>query len=776
MESLLGKDVIRKEAYNKVTGAAKYTNDMIQTGIYHIALLTSPHAHARIMKKDKTAAINAAGVKAVITGDDIDFLCGTIIEDRPPLAKDKVRYFGEPVAMVVADSLQNAKAAIDKIIIQYELLPVVNSITDALQNPVILIHENLMQYKKAIEYVYPEENTNICNRVKIRKGNLQQGFSESDIIVEGHFSLPQSDHAAMETRTAQCEILPNGNTMVTASTQAPFSVKKLLSKCFCISEGDIIVTVPFVGGGFGGKAPVQLEILAYIASRAVNGHAVTICNSREMDLVTSPCHLGLESTIKIGAKRNGKIVSAEMFFHVDCGGYSDIGPSMAKSIAADCAGPYHIENISCDSVCVYTNHPYVTSYRGFGHASHAFCLERMMDKLSQALSMDPFEIRMINALKEGDFTPTQAKVTLSNTGNLGECLNKLKTLIDWEEGQRIEESNHLIRTKGLACFIKTSDSPTDSISGVLLTFNSDGSINLNCGAVEYGPGMKTTAAQILAEKMRMKIERIYVKMEVDTQTSPRHWKTVASMTTFMVGRAVIRAAEDLIRQLLSIAGTVLKCAPEDLEFEDEKVYLKSDPQIYLFFQDIVHGYQYPNGNSIEGQILGRGSYIMSHLSHLDQATGKGKTGPYWTLGAQAVEIEYDSLQHTYRILKAATVVDAGKVLNPKTTKGLLMGGMCMGLGLGTSESFCYDLNGIIKNTSFRTYKMLRYGETPDYLIDFVETPQIDAPFGARGLAEHGIIGIPGALANAISLAAQIDIIELPITPELIWRKKTGKQL
>lgn len=164
---------------------------------------------------------------------------------------------------------------------------------------------------------------------------------------------------------------------------------------------------------------------------------------------------------------------------------------------------------------------------------------------------------------------------------------------------------------------------------------------------------------------------------------------------------------------------------------------------------------------------------MNHLTPLEVETGKGKTGMSWTVGAQAVEIEYDTRQYTYRLLKAATVIDAGKVLNPKTSKGIIMGGMCMGLGLGTDEEFLYDRNGIIQNTSFRTYKMLRYGENPEYLIEFVETPQIDTPFGARGISEHGIIGMPAALANALSLAAEADITQIPITPEQIWKKKTG---
>jgi len=331
----------------------------------------------------------------------------------------------------------------------------------------------------------------------------------------------------------------------------------------------------------------------------------------------------------------------------------------------------------------------------------------------------------------------------------------------------------MIRAKGVSCFWKTSDSPTNASSGVIITLNTDGSVNLNFSAVEIGPGMKTTIAQIFAEKMKMDINKVYVVMNVDTQTSPKHWKTVASMTTFMVGNAVIDAAEDLIRQLREIGAIVLKCTPKDLEVENERVYLRDDPEIYVTFKDLVYGYEYPGGTSIGGQMIGRGSYIMKHLTKLDKETGKGKAGVSWTVGAQAVEIEYDPKKYTYRLLKAATVIDVGKVINPKTARGLIMGGMSMGLGLATREELLYNDAGILENTSLRTYKPIHYGQNPQYIVDFIETPQIDAPFGARGMGEHGILGISAAFANAISLAAQSDFDKLPISPELIWKTKTG---
>lgn len=769
----IGKSIQRKEAWDKVTGVAKYTDDYIVPGILYAKLVTSPHAHARIKSIDTSEALKASGVQSVLTGSSFPILCGVVIEDRPPLAIDKVRYFGEPIALVVANSEREAMHAVKLINVEYEQLPVINSPGDALKSNAPIIHENLGQYKHAVKDVSPEPNTNIAEHIKIRKGDMAKGWIESEFVIEADFALPKSDHIAMETRNARAEIHADGQVVISSSTQAPFSVRNMISQYFGLELGKITVKTPLVGGGFGGKSPVQLEILAYMASKSVGGKIVKIANTREEDIVTSPCRLGVEAKIKLGASKDGVLKAAEMTYLVDTGAYADIGPRLAKSIAISCTGPYNIENVWCDSLCVYTNHPYSTSFRGFGHASFTFCIERTLDKLAFTLGMDPLELRMKNAITPDKTTPTQVKTTLSNIGNLSACLEKLKDSINWDEGMRIDLGNNKIRAKGISCFWKTSDSPTDAVSGIFLSFNTDGSINLSSGVVEIGPGMKTTLAQILAEKMKMDINRIHVKLEVDTQVSPEHWKTVASMTTYMAGRATLRAAEDLIKQLKSLAAVAMRCPPEDLIVAEEKVYFKQDPNIYISFKDLVHGYKYPNGNAVEGQILGRGSFIMSHISDLDKESGKGKPGPAWAVGAQAVEVEFDTKEFTYRFIKAATVIDAGKVLNPKTARGLITGGMCMGLGLGSREAFSYDVDGKVLTTSLRTYKVMHIGEEPEYIVDFIETPQIDAPFGARGIAEHGIIGIPAALANALSSAIQVDLNQLPLTPEYIWKTKTG---
>lgn len=768
--TILGNDILRKEAWNKVDGTAKYNIDENVKSILHAKLLTSTYAHAEILSVDVTEALKEEGVKSILTGKDCNLLFGDFIDDRPSLATDRVRYYGEPVALVVADCEQTAQRAVSMIKVDYRKLPAVNSVSDALKEGAPLIHENLMSYNLKSKYVYPQRNSNIFHVVKIRKGDMNAGWNKSKVVVEGSFRLPQADHAAMEVRNARAEILSDGTVIINTSTQAPFNIKENLSKYFKIDEGKIVVHTPLVGGAFGGKAAVHLEILAYLASRSVDGRPVKISDSREEDICSAPCKMGLEAKIKLGADDSGIIKAAEMTFLVDGGAYSTISCRLAKAIAVDCSGPYNIDNLKCDCLGVYTNHTYSTSFRGFSHAEHAFCMERMMDKLALKLGLDPLEIRSRNAVSTGHSSPTQVKINSSNTGDLTACIEKLKTIIDWDEGNKIELGNGKVRTKGVGCFWKTSDSPTDAASGVLLTFNSDGSININCGVVEIGSGSKTALAQIIAERLKMPLSKINVSMNVNTQTSPLHWKTVASMSTYMAGNAALRAADDLIMQLKTAGASIIKCSTEALDVADMRVYLKEDPAIYVHFRDIVHGIKDANGNATQGHIFGRGSYIMSRLTELGQETGTGKAGSSWTLGAQAVEIEFDRTDYTYRFVRAAAVIDMGRTLNPKTAKGLIMGGMNMGLGLGSREEFLYGEDGVMKSTSFRTYKMMRYGENPEYIVDFVETPDLSAPFGARGMAEHGIIGISGALGNAISLAVGADIDTLPITPEYIWNK------
>lgn len=766
----ISNSIYRKEALEKVTGAAKYTDDNNNPAMLHARLVVSSYAHARIVSIDTSEAQKVPGVRAIVTGQTEFPLTGEEIHDRPPIAYGKVRYHGEPVAVVVADTPQLAKKAAGLVAVHYKPIPVVHSPSEAISTSAPLVHENLGHYEK-IEHVFLEPNTNIADRIKIRKGNMESGWKLSEVTVEARFSFGPSDHAAMETRCATAEIRPDGHILITSSSQAPYMIKKLMSEYFKLDAGKIIVTTPLVGGGYGGKVPTQLEIIAYLASKAVGGRPVKLFNEREEDMIASPVHIGLEATVKLGSSKDGILKAAKMTYLFDTGAYSDKGATISRAAAVSCTGPYRIENVWCDSLCVYTNHPYATAYRGFSHSEVLFAFERTMDMLAEKLGMDPLALREQNAILPGHTTPTQVTLNSSNVGNLPECIKKLKGLMNWDEGRITGANGRKVRAKGISCIWKTSTIDTNASSGAVLMYNPDGSLNLLSGVVEIGTGTKTVLAQIAAEKMKMDIGQIHVRMEVDTQSMPEHWKTVASRGTYMAGRAVLQAADDLIRQLKDIASRALVCSPDELEVGYGKVYVRDDPTIYCKISDIAYGHKYPNGNAIGGQLMATGNFMFRHMTHLDRETGAGKPGPEWTVGAQGIEIEFDTRDYTYKVLKAYSVIDIGKVLNPKAALGQVMGAMSMGLGFAGRETFVFDEHGKILNPQLRNYVPPRYGEHPEYIVEFVETPHVDAPFGARGIGEHGLIGMPAALANALSLAAGVPLNKLPLVPELIWKTK-----
>jgi len=738
-------------------------------GVLSARLLTSTCAHGNIRHIDIRKALAVRGVKSVLLGKDFKELFGPLTQDRPALARDVVRYAGEPVAIVVAEDEPTAEKAVRLIEVEYTPLPCVLTPTQALATGAVLVHSNLCSYKKVKADIYPKAKTNIVSQYRIRKGDVEAAFSRCDKIVQRTFTLPPSDHLAMEVRTARAEISFDGNVIITTSSQSPYAVRQQISEAFLIPAGQIQVKVPFVGGAFGGKAPVFLEILAFLASRSVNGKPVRLTIPREQDMESAPGRIGLEADIKIGADKNGILQAAEMTYRLDCGAYADISPNMAKAIAVDCTGPYAIENLSCDSLCVYTNHTYATSFRSFAHESYTFCVERMMDILARECELDPLELRIRNAIKPGNLTPTQVVCTSSLIGNLNECLHKLKPLSGWDDGKPIVVKNNTVRAKGVACFWKTENPPTDAVSGALITFNSDGSMNLNTGVVEMGSGAQTNLAILLAEKLKIDPKLVHVVMSVDTRTAPEHWKTVASLTGYMAGHAVMRAVDDIIEQLRTSGAEAFGCAREEIEVAYGRVFSKKNPEQFIAFKDIVRGYKSETGESIGEPALGRGGFMLKGLSLLDPQTGRGRSGPAWTLGAQAVEIEADLATFSYRILSASTVMDVGKLVNPRLMRAMIAGGMSMGISLASREAFSYTEQGIPQAPNLRSYKLLHIGQEPDYRVDFVETPQTDSPYGVRSYSEHGIIGIPAALGNALSRAFKKELLCLPLTPELIWR-------
>lgn len=772
VHTTVGKSEKRVDIVEKAAGRVRYVSDYAAPGMLHAKLVTSTEAHAIIKSIDTTEAWKVPGVRAIVTGDAFPFHIGPILADRPPLAFQKVRYYGEPVAIVVADHEHQGKLAASMVKVEYEPLPVVNSVQQAFQTDAPLIHEHSGQYTKIIDNVYPVPGTNIGSHIKIRKGDVGSVWANCAETITATYSFNLSDHAAIETRSTRIEINPSGQVIVHSCSQSPYTIKKVLNQFFNISVGDVIVHIPLVGGAFGGKGTVQLEPLAYLASKAVGGKMVMLQNEREEDMITSPCHIGLDATIKLGVSKEGKLMAGQYTFLIDSGAYTDQAAGITRAMALDCTGPYDIPNVWCDSYCMYTNHPFATSFRGYAHPELTFAVERTMDQLAKQLKMDPVKLRLLNAIKPGNTTPTQTVLTANNIGDTEKCLQRAQELIGWDKGARIDMGNGKIRTKGICLIWKTSTTATNAQAGAVLTFEADGSVNLNCAAIELGQGTKTILAQILAEKLKMDINQIHVTMEVNTQYDPHQWRTVASSTTFLAGRAVLTATENAISQMKKTAAAVLQCSEEDLEVGGGRVYLKPDPGFGVDIKDIALGYTFPSGHAIGGQIVGAGTHIQRHLTPMDKETGFGKPGPWWSVGAQAVEVEWDERDYTYSVVKAVTVLDGGTIINPMLATQQMRSGMYLGLSFASSESFIFDDAGVPQNPDLRNYQMLRFGEQPaEYLVDFIETPSADGPYGARGIGEYGVIGMAAALANGLSGAAQVELNKLPLIPELIWQTK-----
>jgi len=763
----VGTSRIREDGREKIHGQALYADDLHPPGLLYTAVLRSPHAHARIRTLNLSGAAGLPGVRGVFSGRDFPLLIGIYLGDKSVLATEKVRHYGEGVAVVVADSEAIAFEALDHVHVDYEPLPLITGLKEALAENAVLVHEHMENYFH-IPAILPEPGSNVANRTRIRKGDAAAGFRRAGVTVEGEFSLPPGDHAAMELRSATASIGPDGRVVIRSSTQSPFVVRMLLSRHYGIPPGKIRVIAPRVGGGFGGKAGIQLEALAYQLSSRMGGRPVRVANSREEDMAGSPGRPGLEARVRLGAGRDGVLVAGDIELLFDAGAYADYAVNVSRAAGYAASGPYRIPDLTVDSLCVYTNHPFAAAFRGFGHIELAFAVERAMDLLADRLKMDPASLRLINAVRPGDTTPSRSVLDAS-TGNLPGCIETVTRRLEWEGGVRREVGGGKVRAKGVACFWKAPAIPPNTDAGALVSFNEDGSVNLATGVVEIGQGTHTGLTQLVAERLGIEPEQVHMVREVATDSSPHDWATAASRSLFMAGRAALAAVEDALHQIKQIASSPLRCPVEELEVGEGRVFPRHDPEAGLPLGEVALGYVYDNGNAIGGPVIGRGSYIARGLTGIDPETGKGNPGLEWTLGAEGVEVELDTADGSFRILKAACCMDVGRVVNPQLARAQAVGAMMMGIGYSTGEAYLFDSRERLLTASLRDFKLPRYGDHPEYIVDFLETPQLDGPYGLRGMGEQGILGMPAALAGALSRAVGRQVTRLPLRAEALWR-------
>jgi CO/xanthine dehydrogenase Mo-binding subunit len=762
----------RQDGLDKVTGEANFVHDMGLPGMLWARFATSPHASASITRIDTSRARSLPGVRAVLTGAALTHRLGLYMADKRILARDVVRYQGDPVVAVAAETEAIAAEACNLVDVEYEPLTPVLDVEEAIKDGTSLVHPELHTYRWMKGVFFPVPHSNIAHHQKIRKGDVERGFAEAHRVFEHTFSNPQVQHVPLETHAVIARALTGERMELWTSAQSPFTVRHLLAVAFGVPHNNIRVHIPYVGGGFGGKAGINLEPLVYMLSRLTGGRPVKLIATREEEFNTLPCRQGLKTRIKAGVTAEGKLTALQVRYLWDAGAHADYGVNIGRAAATAGAGPYCVPNCHIDSMVVYTNKVFGTAFRGFGHLEVLWGIERNMDLMAHALGIDPYELRQRNVLRPGDTTIT-GEVFTANHGRPDLCLQTVAQEIGWNERPKQDHPptsvpKGRVRGYGVAALHKSPAMPVYTSSSCIIKFNEDASVNVLISGVDYGQGIYTTLAGIAAQELSIPVEKVHVTWDCDTATQPYDWQTVASRLSVMGGNVVIQAAQDCVRQLREVAGAVLHAPAGDIVCEDETLYVRQNRDQKLTYRQVVIGYSYPNGNSIGGPIIGRGRYIAQGLTHLDPETGQGKAALNWTYGAHGVVIEIDTETGDIDVLRIASCFDAGKVLHMGMARSQVEGGVVQGLGSALLEGFKFDERGRLLNPSFVDYKIPTVKDMPRHATQhFIETPQLDGPYGARGVGEHPMIAVPSAIGNALFDALGIQIHELPLNAERV---------
>lgn len=775
----VGRKTDRIDSKVKLTGEATYVSDMTLPGMLYARVKTSPHARARIVSIQTEEAARLPGVRAIVTGEELTERLGLYVVDKAILARGEVRHYGEAVAAVAADSLEDAQRAVDLIEVQYqELEPVLHPLK-AIEPDAPLVHPDLGEYSYMEAAFTPKPGTNIANHTRLRKGDTQKAFEQCEWIIERQYTNPSVQHVPMETHVAIVRWGHEDEITIWSSAQSPFTLRNLFCTAFGLSHRQVRVIVPYVGGGFGGKAGIGIEPLVAVLSRKAGGRPVKLTATREQEFSLLPCRSQLTYNIKTGVRSDGRILAQELTMYWDSGAYADYAVNVTRASGYSAGGPYDIPNATVDAYTIYTNKPFGTAYRGFGHVEFFWGLERHMDLVAEAIGKEPLEFRLQNVLRPGSTTLTGEKIT-AHTGNISRCLDTAANAIGYraltsEEKER-EQKTGLKIGKAVVGLHKAPAMPPFTATTVILKMNEDGSVTANLSLVDYGQGTYTAIQQIIAERLGFPVERIKVAFESDTDRDPYDWQTVASKGLLLSGNAAILAAEDLLKNAYEVAAQALRAQTVDLAHDDERIFVRHHPDASVRFRELAIGYAFPNGNSIGGPLVGVGRYIAQGLTHLNKETGQGLPAIDWTYGAHGLIVEVDRETGEYNVLKVVSVFDVGKVINPDEVRGQALGGMLQGLGTAVCEGYIYDEQGHLLNPSFTDNKIPTARDLPlEVEAIAIETPQIDGPYGARGVGEHSMIGVAAALGNAIQHATRAELTHMPIRSEDVWRAMQNRE-
>ena len=765
---LIGESVPRIDAREKVIGAATFADDIdFGVGLLYARIKRSPHPHARIKSIDTSRAEALPGVKAVVTGQDFSGYIGLYLQDRHIFCRDRVRYVGDPVAGVAALSEAIAEQAVELINVEYEPLePVFDPEFGASANAP-LVHPNLSQYEVA-NFIFPQAGTNISNHFKIRKGDVESVWSKCAAIVEHKYRIPHVQHVPIEPHVAVAKMDKTGKVTLWGSSQSPFAQRNLIAQTMGISQSDMRVIAPYVGGGFGCKAGVSMEALAVAIASKVKGRPVKLRLTREEEFYTAFVRQGLVAHFKMGCDKNGKLLAMENTFYWDGGAYTEYGVNITRAAGYSSSGPYEVPHVKADSYCVYTNHPVGGPMRGFGMPEMHVGLEQCIDELAHEIGLDPVEFRRINCLKTGSTLVTGSK--MHPTG-LSQCIEQAAKAIEWgKKSSPDDPASRKRRGKGMAIMWKAPAMPPNAGSSAWIELNEDGTLTVGVGGQDIGQGAFTIAAQMAAAALGVPYDWVRIATPVDTQYSPYEWQTVASRLTWSMGNAVVNAANDARRQILELVAEAWHEELENLDIVNGEVISYKSEETVSLKDMVIYGLPKPdNSGWLGGPIVGRGKFMPTYVTGLDPETGQGERAVvHYTTGAQAVEVEVDMETGKVEIIRGAAAFDVGRAINPDMVKAQMEGGFVQGISTALFENLQLK-EGVVQNPSFVDYRIATSADAPSHLeAIIVEVPQDDGPYGARGIGEHALVPTIPAIANAIYDAIGVRPDSPPFTAEKVY--------
>ena len=757
-ESQIGKNVPRIEGREKVTGLAAYTDDLFRPGMLHGALLASPYPHARLVSYDVSAALALPGVHCVLTGADFDprNRMGAFIRDETPIAVGRVRYTGEPVAAVAAEDLETARRAARLIEVEYEELPAVLTPEEAMAPGAPVLHEELGDYFKTIEDNF---DGNMMSFTEISEGDVEQGWRDSEIIVEDEFETQAQYHLAIETCSALADIDANGRVSVYSPNQSVFRVQANVCQSLGIPMTALRCLSPRIGAGYGGRMEPHVQPITVALARAAR-KSVKLTLTRAEDFEQVRCRHPYKLRVKTGAKRDGTFVAREVETVLDCGAYADDSPGVLAYSTLMARGPYRIPHSRCLGRAVYTNKLRSGAFRGFGQPQVTFANESSIDRLADELGMDRVEIRLKNAMTEGD--RWFGGLTVGSNGVI-ECLEKARTASGWEGRGKLPTTPG--KRKGMGVALSSHVSAVLS-TGAIVRMLGDGTFVLNTGAAEVGQGAETVLSQICAEGFKVPVGNV-VHATPDTDGSPYTWATAASRVTHLTGRAVLGAVGQALVQIMERAAELLECDAQDCELRDGGVVALKGANKEVPFAAISAQAHNISGGAIIG------AYSLAYDGpELDPKRASATGFPFAEIGgfsfaATISEVEVDEVTGKTEVTRCWTAIDLGKAINPAMVEGQIHGGYAQAMGMALAEEMIWDA-GRLANPSLMDYKAPGALDVPyDLNTIIVEHPEPMGPFGAKGAGEVGMIGAPASISGAVAEALDKQIHRLPLTPERV---------